>query len=143
MHILFCLYWIQTCMYQIQTCLYEVCMCMYFFAHTYKISQLLCCLYVLKDTYKYKHAGSLMSSPSPTPSPSPPPSPLLPSPGRRERRGRHGRRGLSLRVPLSPPIAHPHPLLLQSFRPGGPANEHRFPVAYDLLLDSRRVLESR
>ena len=23
-----------------------------------------------------------------------------------------------------PPIAHPHPLLLQSFRPGGPANEH-------------------
>ena len=61
MHILYCLYWIQTCMYQIQTCLYEVCMCMYFFAHTYKISQLLCCLYVLKDTYKYKHAGSLMT----------------------------------------------------------------------------------
>ena len=60
MHILFCLYWIQTCMYQIQTCLYDVCMCMYFFAHTYKISQLLCCLYVLKNTYKYKHAGSLM-----------------------------------------------------------------------------------
>jgi hypothetical protein len=60
MHILFCLYWIQTCMYQIQTCLYEVCMCMYFFAHTYKISQLLCCLYVLKNTYKYKHARFLM-----------------------------------------------------------------------------------
>ena len=35
-------------------------MCMYLFAHTYKISQLLCCLYVLQDTYKYKHAGSLM-----------------------------------------------------------------------------------
>ena len=35
-------------------------MCMYLFAHTYKISQLLFCLYVLKDTYKYKHAGSLM-----------------------------------------------------------------------------------
>ncbi len=49
-------------MYHIQTCLYDVCMCMYFFAHTYKISQLLCCLYVLKDTYTYKHhdAGSLM-----------------------------------------------------------------------------------
>ena len=60
MHILFCLYWIQTCMYPIQTCMYDVCMCMYFFAHTYKISQLLCCLYVLKNTYKYKHAGSLM-----------------------------------------------------------------------------------
>ena len=60
MHILFCLYWIQTCMYLIQTCLYDVCMCMYFFPHTYEISQLLCCLYVLKDTYKYKHAGSLM-----------------------------------------------------------------------------------
>ncbi len=62
MHILFCLYWIQTCMYPIQTCMYDVCMCMYFFAHTYKISQLLCCLYVLKNTYKYKHAGSLMLS---------------------------------------------------------------------------------
>ena len=60
MHILFCLYWIQTCMYLIQTCLYDACMCMYFFAHTYKISQLLFCLYVLKNTYKYKHAGSLM-----------------------------------------------------------------------------------
>ncbi len=51
-------------MYQIQTCLY-VCMMfvfvMYLFAHTYKISQLLYCLYVLKDTYKYKRAGSLMS----------------------------------------------------------------------------------
>ena len=47
-------------MYPIQTCMYDVCMCMYFFAHTYKISQLLCCLYVLKNTYKYKHAGSLM-----------------------------------------------------------------------------------
>ena len=62
MHILFCLYWIQTCMYPIQTCMYDVCMCMYFFAHTYKISQLLCCLYVLKNTYKYKHAGSLMAT---------------------------------------------------------------------------------
>ena len=60
MHILFCLYWIQTCMYLIQTCLYDVCMCMYLFAHTYKISQLLFCMYVLKDTYTYKHAGSLM-----------------------------------------------------------------------------------
>jgi len=36
-------------------------MCMYFFAHTYKISQLLCCLYVLKNTYKYKHARFLMN----------------------------------------------------------------------------------
>ena len=36
-------------------------MCMYLFAHTYKISQLLLCMYVLKDTYTYKHAGSLMS----------------------------------------------------------------------------------
>ena len=35
-------------------------MCMYLFAHTYKISQLLLCMYVLKDTYTYKHAGSLM-----------------------------------------------------------------------------------
>ncbi len=61
MHILFCLYWIQTCIYLIQTCLYDVCMCMYFFAHTYKVSQLLCCLYALKDTYKYKYAGSLMN----------------------------------------------------------------------------------
>jgi hypothetical protein len=41
-------------------------MCMYLFAHTYKISQLLCCLYVLKDTYKYKHASSLMASAIPT-----------------------------------------------------------------------------
>ena len=48
-------------MYSIQTCLYDVCMCMYLFAHTYKISQLLLCMYVLKDTYTYKHAGSLMS----------------------------------------------------------------------------------
>ncbi len=47
-------------MYQIQTCLYDVCICMYLLAHTYKISQLLCCLYVLQDTYNYKHAGSLM-----------------------------------------------------------------------------------
>jgi hypothetical protein len=61
MHILYCLYCIQTCMYQIQTCLYAVCICIYLFAHTYKISQLLCCLYVLQDTYKYKDAGSLMS----------------------------------------------------------------------------------
>ena len=47
-------------MHLIQTCLYDVCICMYLFAHTYKISQLLCCLYVLQDTYKYKQAGSLM-----------------------------------------------------------------------------------
>ena len=39
-------------------------MCMYLFAHTYKISQLLLCMYVLKDTYTYKHAGSLMLSSS-------------------------------------------------------------------------------
>ena len=37
-------------------------MCMYLFAHTYKISQLLLCMYVLKDTYTYKHAGSLMDT---------------------------------------------------------------------------------
>ena len=37
-------------------------MCMYLFAHTYKISQLLLCMYVLKDTYTYKHAGSLMET---------------------------------------------------------------------------------
>ena len=30
--------------------------------NTYKINQLLCCLYVPKNTYKYKHAGSLMST---------------------------------------------------------------------------------
>ncbi len=47
-------------MYPKQTCLYAVCICMYLFAHIYKISQLLCCLYVLQDTYNYKHAGSLM-----------------------------------------------------------------------------------
>ena len=52
-------------MYSIQTCLYDVCMCMYLFAHTYKISQLLLCMYVLKDTYTYKHAGSLMDQSHP------------------------------------------------------------------------------
>jgi hypothetical protein len=38
-------------MYPIQTCLYGACMCMYLFAHTHKIKQLLCCLYVPKNTY--------------------------------------------------------------------------------------------
>jgi hypothetical protein len=60
MHILICLYVIHTCMYLIQTCLYDICMCMYLFAHTNKINQLVCCLYVLKNTYTYKHAGFLM-----------------------------------------------------------------------------------
>jgi hypothetical protein len=62
MHILICLYVKQTSMYLIQTCMYDVCMCMNLFAHAYKISQLLLCLYVPKNTYKYKHAGFLMSS---------------------------------------------------------------------------------
>ncbi len=39
----------------IQTCLFDVCMCMYRFAHTYKINQLVCCLYQTVCAHKYIH----------------------------------------------------------------------------------------